>query len=250
MESIFECVPTELQSLIDWSLKADAMQGVGIMHALQRTLANLEDTNQDFLTRTLSTLSQRLAGLWNKFVDEQIRAIEETKVRIKKRRGVIAFIRVFPNFSAAVENMLPSSVEEPPELSEVRTMIDKSYARINKAMFESLRVIAKDSPGVGQGTAASLPGMMTTVDPEDKEALNYHILLIENMNHYVDEVDERGDVVLTEGRRRAEEEEEEHLGRYVDAVVRRPLGKVLVILSRFCLLPSLLTETHRTSQSH
>ena len=242
MESLFECVPSELQSLIDWALKADALQGIGILHALQRTLANLEDTNQDFLTRTLSTLSQRLTGLWNKFIDEQIRAIEETKVRIKKRKGVISFIRVFPNFSAAIENMLPSSAEEPPASSEVRAMVEKAYARINKAMFESLRVIAKDSPGVGHGAAAGLQGMMTAADPEDKEALNYHILLIENMNHYVEEVDERGDEVLAEGRRRAGEEEEEHLGRYVDAVVRRPLGKVLVRPSRNLLSPGSFTD--------
>lgn len=236
MEALFESVPQELQSLIEWSLNTDALQGIGILHAIQRQLSGLEDTNQDFLARTLSTLQQRLIGLWNKFIDEQIRAIEDTKVKIKKRKGVIAFIRVFPNFSAAVENQLPSATDEPPSTSEVRAMVDKAYERINKAMFESLRVIAKESPGMtaGQGGSQVVQNIasMGMVDPEDKEALNYHILLIENMNHYVEEVDERGDAVLEEGRRRAAEEEEDHLGRYVDAVVRRPLGKVLVSLDR------------------
>jgi len=237
MDSLFESVPQELQSLVEWSLKTDPLQGIGILYAIQRQLSSLEDTNQDFLTRTLSTMQQRLVGMWNKFIDEQIRAIEDTKVKIKKRKGVIGFIRVFPNFSAAVENQLPSSSEEKPTTSEVRSMVDKAYERINKAMFESLRVIAKESPGVSgnQGSTQIVPNLATMgiVDSEDKEALNYHILLIENMNHYVEEVDEQGDAVLEEGKRRAAEEEEEHLGRYVDAVVRRPLGKVMVSFEGF-----------------
>ena len=103
---------------------------------------------------------------------------------------------------------------------EIRKMVDDAYQKINKAMFESLKVIAKESPAVmasqGQG------------DPEDKEALNYHILLIENMNHYIEEVDARSDGILLVWKTKAEEEMREHMDLYVDAVIRRPLGKLLV----------------------
>ena len=224
MEEIFASFSSELQALIEWALKPDPLQGIGILHALHRSLDSLEDTNQDFLTRTLSTSVTRVNGLWTKFIDEQIRAIEETKVKIKKRKGVIVFMKLFPTFSAAIENMLPPANEESAESSEVRDKVDKAYERINKAMFESLRVIAKESPTAGlQG-----PHISSVNDPEDKEALNYHILLIENMNHYVEEVDERGDPVLAKGRQEAREDMAEHLRLYVDAVIRRPLGKVLV----------------------
>ena len=122
------------------------------------------------------------------------------------------------SFSVAIENMLPPS-EEVDQL-EIRRMVDEAYQKINKAMFESLKVIAKESPTVmatqGQG------------DPEDKEALNYHILLIENMNHYLEEVDARSDPVLGEWKAKAAEEMKEHMDLYVDAVIRRPLGKLLV----------------------
>ena len=50
-------------------------------------------------------------------------------------------------------------------------------------MFESLLVIARENPAV-----AATSG---NADPEDKEALNFHILLIENMNHFVEETDTR-----------------------------------------------------------
>lgn len=224
MADVYSFFPKEINDLITWAVRDDPLQGIGIMHALHRN-NSYEDTNQEFLTKTLTEIANALASRWNKFVDEQIRAIEDTKVKIKKRKGVIGFIKIFPNFSAAIENMLPSALDEPASTSEVRRMVDIGYGKINKAMFESLRVIAKESPGMAPGSAAA-GGL--SADPEDKEALNYQILLIENMNHYVEEVETRGDSVLEEGKREAQEEMEEHLARYVDAVLRRPLGKVMV----------------------
>jgi hypothetical protein len=191
---------------------------VGILCAVDRKLLDIEDSNQDFLTKTLQKVHERLTSLFTRFVDEQIRAIEDTKVKIKKRKGIIRFINTFPHFSVAIENMLPPADEI--DQLEIRRMVDDAYQKINKAMFESLKVIAKESPTVmatqGQG------------DPEDKEALNYHILLIENMNHYLEEVDARTDPVLSEWKSKAGDEMKEHMDLYVDAVIRRPLGKLLV----------------------
>jgi hypothetical protein len=190
---------------------------VGILCAVDRKLVDIEDSNQDFLIKTLQKVHERLTALFARFVDEQIRAIEDTKVKIKKRKGVIKFMHTFPHFSIAIENMLPPPEED--DQLEIRRMVNDAYQKINKAMFESLKVIAKESPAVmasqGQG------------DPEDKEALNYHILLIENMNHYVEEVDTRSVDALVSWKTKAEEEMREHMDLYVDAVIRRPLGKLL-----------------------
>jgi hypothetical protein len=222
MEDIFSFWPAEIQALVGWAVNADPIQGVGIICAVERKLVEIEDSNQDFLTRTLQKVHEQLNSLFVRFVDEQIRAIEDTKVKIKKRKGVIAFFKTFPHFSIAIENMLPAADED--SQLEIRRMVDDAYQKINKAMFESVKVIAKESPAVmasqGQG------------DPEDKEALNYHILLIENMNHYIEEVDVRADLVLTEWKAKADGEMKEHMGLYVDAVIRRPLGKLLVCRPR------------------
>ncbi|RAR16472.1 exocyst complex component protein [Stemphylium lycopersici] len=218
MEEIFSFWPAEIASLVDWATKVDPLQGVGILCAVDRKLVDIEETNQDFLTRNLQKIHERLQGLFSRFLDEQIRAIEDTKVKIKKRKGVISFMKTFPHFSIAIENMLPSASEGGDQL-EIRRMVNDGYQRINKAMFESLKVIAKESPTVmaSQGQA----------DPEDKEALNYHILLIENMNHYMEEVDARAVPVLDHWKGKAQDEYDEHMGLYVDAVIRRPLGKLL-----------------------
>lgn len=224
MDDIFSFWPTELQNLVEFVVNSDPLQGVGILACLDRKLIEYEETNQDFLTRTFQALQTRLAGLFNRFVDTQITAIEDTKVKIKKRKGVISFFKTFPHFSGAIENMIPPADDL--ERLEVRTMVDDAYQKINKAMFESLKVIAKESPAAMAAQSAAVGG--AGADPEDKEALNYHILHIENMNHYIEEVETHGDLVLGEWKEKAKAEMDEHLALYLDAIIRRPLGKLLV----------------------
>jgi hypothetical protein len=216
MNEVFGFLPAELQSLVSWATGAGALQGVGVLQALHQKMFIVDD---GFFYRALHALSTRLTNEWTRFLAAQLRAIEDTKVKIKKRSGVIYFMRVFPHFSAHVEGMLPPASEE---RGEVRTLVDDAYRQIIKAMFDSLRAIAKEAPAMAAHAAAG--------DPEDKEALNYHILLIENMNHYVENVDVRDDEVLADGSRKAREELDEHLSLYVDAVIRRPLGKMMVRL--------------------
>lgn len=178
-------------------------------------MADISQTNQDFINTIFQKQHGLLGGRFRKFVDDQIRAIEETKVKIHKRKGVIHFIRVFPAFSTAIENML-SGID--PNLA-IRRTVDREYDRILKSMFDSLLVIARENPAVGVSTSSA--------DPEDKEALNFHILLIENMNHFAEETDTKGLEVLEIWKENANTEYTEHMALYLAAVMRRPLGKLL-----------------------
>lgn len=177
----------------------------------------MTSSNQDFLNNVLQKLNGSLESRFSKFVEEQIRAIEDTKVKIKKRKGVISFMRVFPNFSAAVENMLSTT----DTASSVRRAVDREYERIIKSMFDSLKVIARENPATLTSSGA---------DPEDKEALNYHILLIENMNHFSEELNTHGLEILEDWKEAAASEMAEHMNLYLNAVMRRPLGKLLEYL--------------------
>ena len=235
MDEIFSFFTQEMSVLLDWAVSSDPIQGVGVLVALSKHSFYLADTAQEYLLQLLDQLSMRLQTLFAKFVDDQIRAIEETKVKIHKRKGVIAFMRIFPHFSAAVESVFASvaraDYDGPSEsVAEVRRLVDDAYSRINRSMFDSLKVIAKESPTAGApggATAAARQGGAD--DPEDKEMLNYNVLLIENMNHYIEEVDDGGrEGVLSEWRGRAMVERQEALEAYVGRVVRRPLGKLLV----------------------
>jgi exocyst complex component 1 len=188
-----------------------------VLAILERKHVDITQSNQDFLNNVLHMLHSGLESRFAKFVEDQIRAIEETKVKIKKRKGVISFIRIFPNFSAAVENMLVGVDEG----ASVRRTVDKEYDRIIRSMFDSLKVIARENPATLTNSGA---------DPEDKEALNFHILLIENMNHFLEEVDTRGLEVLEDWKQNAADELAEHMSLYLGAIMRRPLGKLLEYL--------------------
>ncbi|KAL8393976.1 hypothetical protein RB595_003662 [Gaeumannomyces hyphopodioides] len=232
MEVIFAFLEQELQKFIDWVLSSNPIQGVGVLAALERKMAGMGQSNQDFLNSILSKLHATLEGKFKRFVDEQIRAIEDTKVKIKKRKGVIPFIRIFPNFSAAVENMLADS--DPTQ--GARRTVDREYERILRSMFESVKVIARDNPAVSGATTAGGGSSALAADPEDKEALNFHILLIENMNYFLDEVSKMQQnqqqqsepvEVLEEWKEQAAAELAEHMSLYLNAVMRRPLGRLL-----------------------
>lgn len=181
-------------------------------------MADFDDTNQEFILHSLQKIHSRLMGLFNRFVDEQIRGIEDTKVKINKRKGVISFMRVFPNFSNAVESMLASPSGS---FCDIRISVNDAYDRINRAMWESLKFIAKEAPGQPPAVAAGAG------DPEDKEILNYHILLIENMNHYIEEVDVHNIPALERWVDRAHQDFQEHMKLYQDSVIHRPLGKLI-----------------------
>ena len=238
MNDMFGFLPTEMQSLVGWATGVGALQGVGVLHALHQKMLIVDD---GFFYRALHAISTRLTNEWTRFLAAQLRAIEDTKVKIKKRSGVIYFMRVFPQFSAHIEGMLPPASDE---RGEVRALVDDAYRQVIKAMFDSLRAIAKEAPASAPHAAAG--------DPEDKEALNYHILLIENMNHYVENVDVRDDEVLADGSRKAREELDEHLSLYVDAVIRRPLGKIMVghIAATFTIDDANQTQDFTDSLAH
>lgn len=187
------------------------------MASIERKLADIVQTNQEFLNTVLQKVHSNLNVKFKRFADEQIRAIEDTKVKINKRKGVISFMKVFLTFSMAIENML-TGID--PNLN-VRRTIDREYDRILKSMFESLKVIARDNP------AASVAAAGASADPEDKEALNYHILLIENMNHYIEEVDTHNLDTLEKWKSAAQGELDEHMAQYIDSIMRRPLGRLL-----------------------
>ncbi|KKY23471.1 putative exocyst complex component [Phaeomoniella chlamydospora] len=227
MDNLYSFWPQDMQNLIDWVLRNDQLQGVGLLYVIEKKLSDYEETNQEYITRTLQRIHDRLVGLFHRFVDEQIRGIEDTKVKIKKRRGVISFMRVFPSFSGAVEGMISSATSDKGhhESLEIRFIVNEAYGKINKAMFESLIFIAKENPAVAAAQGAN--GVTSTGDPEDKEALNYHILMIENMNHYIEEVDTKNNIVLDEWHEKATHEFYDHMRQYIDAVIRRPLGKLL-----------------------
>jgi hypothetical protein len=75
---------------------SDYRQFVSVLGILERYIGEWEDTDQQFIVRTLSKQHEKLLGLFLRFVDEQVRAIEDMKVTAKKRQGVLLMFKIFP----------------------------------------------------------------------------------------------------------------------------------------------------------
>ena len=74
----------------------DCRQLVSVLGVLERYVLDWEDTDQGFIVRTLNKLHDKLGGLFHRFVEEQVRAIEDMKVTAKKRQGVLLMFKIFP----------------------------------------------------------------------------------------------------------------------------------------------------------
>lgn len=115
------------------------------------------DSADYFFSRILQQkVQQRLRGQFDRQVNDQVKAIEQTKVTVKKRTGVAQFIKYFPVFVSRIESQLAGA-----DAYETRRMVDAAYDRLVNAMLDCLKAMAK------------LEGA-----DDDKGQLNHHVILI------------------------------------------------------------------------
>ena len=74
----------------------DCRQLVSVLGVLEKHVLDWENTDQGFIVRTLNKLHDKLGGVFHRFVEEQVRAIEDMKVTAKKRQGVLLMFKIFP----------------------------------------------------------------------------------------------------------------------------------------------------------
>ncbi|KAF8832200.1 hypothetical protein HHX47_DHR1001902 [Lentinula edodes] len=196
---------TELKSWLDSALAKDSMQLVGLIVTLERFLADADERNDSVLLNVVGRQHTRLKAQFDRHINEQIQIVEQTKITSKKRKGVAPFVKRFPVYIARIESQLIGA-----DGLEIRMNVDAAYERIVNTMFESLKQMAKME---GEG--------------EDKGQLNYHVILIENMHHFVAETSQMEIGSVASFVRKAEAIYDENLNAYVKIILRRPFAKII-----------------------
>ncbi|GAA5919946.1 hypothetical protein JCM1841_000062 [Sporobolomyces salmonicolor] len=231
MELVFGWLEGEIRDWIEGVLQRDSMQIVGILATLDRFILQGEQDRNEFLMRLLQKQYQKSLAALERSCKEQIRSIEQTKLTLKKRKGVVPFVRVFPLFVARVESQLEGA-----ETLNIRGVVNSQYERIVATMFDCLQQMAK-MDGEGQGQA---PG-------EGKDQLNYHVILIENMHHIIAVFSNKQKVpALAPFVQQAREKYDQNLAAYIRLILRRPLARVVDFFSG---LEQLLRTTPPTEVS-
>ncbi|KAI5474704.1 Exocyst complex, component Exoc1 [Pseudohyphozyma bogoriensis] len=168
MEAVFGFLEVELRDWINALLRSDGMQIIGVLAALDKAMLEAAKERNDFLNRLLQKQYQKSLAVLESSCKDQIKNIEQTKLTLKKRKGVVPFVRVFPLFVHRVEDQLKGA-----DKLNIRALVDENYERVVTTIYDSLQQMAK-MDGEGHGVAA-----------EDKDQLNYHVIIIENMHHII-----------------------------------------------------------------
>lgn len=200
----------ELYQWMEAAVKIDLSFIMGLMVVLEVERKSSNAQKVPFLVNLFNSIHEKLVLAMDKFVDEQIKTIEETKVNLKgKNIRVVSFIRVFPVFVRRMEGF----IKQHPDAGELeaRKYMNNVYERMTKLMFDNLEKIAREAENAS----------------EDKEQMYAHILSLENMHHLYNEL--RGQKVsfLDSHVKYAKEKYDADLNAYIRSVVRKPLGKLL-----------------------
>ncbi|KAM0753811.1 hypothetical protein T439DRAFT_285041 [Meredithblackwellia eburnea MCA 4105] len=216
MEVVWGFLEAELKDWVDAIIRSDNMQIVGVLAALDRALVVGERERNEFLLRTFQKQYQRSSSVLERSCKEQIKSIEQTKLTLKKRKGVVPFVRVFPLFVDRVESQLEGAGD-----LNIRRVVDDNYERMVTTIFDCLQQMAK-MDGEGHGVAA-----------EDKDQLNYHVIIIENMHHIVQVFSKQSVAPLATFVSQAREKYHQNLELYIRLVLRRPLARALDFFQGF-----------------
>ncbi|KAG0068986.1 hypothetical protein BGZ89_003740 [Linnemannia elongata] len=203
MGILFDGLSVELNNFAETGYKNESVQCVGMLISVERTQKEFAESDQAFLITMLAQLRTKLVGMFEKYVEEQFKFIEEARNKTK-RKGVLPFMRIFPRFAQRMEALLEGN-----EDTEARQLITAAYDKLVRVMFESTEAIAKE-----------------TVDFDDKEQ-GSHVVNIENMHHFYSELRQRKVTNLENYMKYAKGSYESHLATYVRGVVRRSLLKLL-----------------------
>ncbi|KAJ1980303.1 hypothetical protein H4R34_002505 [Dimargaris verticillata] len=212
MGLIFSVLGSEMPSLIDLGLRNDKTHAVGMIVSVEHHLKDCEVSNQEFVFVVLQNMQKQLAATFARFIDDQLRAIDDTKVTAKRRIGILPFFRVFPKFVQKVDEQLGNSQ------TEARKLVGQGYEKIVTLMFNRLLAIGREAD-----TSLNL-----TEDKDAmKEQLNAHILTIENMHYFYSALHGTDIAILGRYVEKAKASYDESMTAYIKTIVRRPLGRLI-----------------------
>ncbi|WFD21743.1 hypothetical protein MEQU1_000398 [Malassezia equina] len=160
------------------------------------------------LADVLEKVCGRLSAELSRLIDEQVRAAERTQVTVKKRGGLLPIVHAFPALSRRLETQMSHA-----NGLEVRALVDRGYERLIRTILAAIQ---------------SLPPSEAGVD-DDKGQLNHAVLLIENTYHLVVRLRPGSppNAALAQAQAQAEALLERSRADYVNAVLRRPIGKIM-----------------------
>lgn len=135
MGELFASLEPELVGFISYFDKIDGFYSMYVLVRLSQHVMTAQDTGS-YLSMTFATVLVQAKRNFDKFMQSQIRSIEESKVSKKSKCGILPFVANFEKFARQAESIFKNS--------ERRTDLDKWYSKIMKAMFDEIKRISEE----------------------------------------------------------------------------------------------------------
>lgn len=234
MTGIFSPLQEHLVRFSSDLLEQSVMDCPAVLLALDIVLKELQTTNLDFLNMLYQRIRDRVISIWNGFVSKQVAKIGQALVSSKKRTGPISAVKVFSLFCQRIEYDLTYGMNASKETNlddlEVRGLVNDAYEKLGKTIITTLQ---KTKASMAHSESVGIEsGKVEDIDYEDKIKMNYHILMIENMNVFLDGLlaFDRSNRSIHNLREMATKVYYQEMRLYVEFVLHRPFGKLMDFL--------------------
>ena len=196
MGELFSNLEEELESFIVYADKLDGFYSLYMLVRMSQHVNNAQDTGS-FLSVTFASCLVKIKRNFDKFIQNQIAAIEEYKVQKKARCGIIGFVHNIGEFATQAESIFKGS--------DRHTHLDKSYVALVKVVFEQIVKIASEH--------AKTPR---------------EVVMLENFHHMFSVLSLLKIPCLDGYRKEAKQVYQDNLYAYTTNLLGRPLEKIQV----------------------
>ncbi|ORX78934.1 hypothetical protein BCR32DRAFT_269795 [Anaeromyces robustus] len=208
MNGIFEEFKRELINIADAGTQSDPTFSIGMMVRTEGLLRDYKNTDQHYVYTVVESVFKHLVVVFDSYMERQFKAIDEFKSLRKKPQGVLPVISIFPNFVDCLEFNLENND------SETSGIVTITYERTSKKIFECIDALTKDV-------------LNESEKYDEKDRLNVHILIIENMHFFSTELADRQVKTLRSYITEAKNRYNYHLKSYKKIVIYKTFGKFM-----------------------
>lgn len=196
MGELFPNLESELEAFVSYADRLDGFNSMYMLVRMSQHVNNAQDTGS-FLSLMFASCLVKIKRNFDKFIANQIKAIQDFKVSKKSRCGIIAFVHNFEEFANQAESIFKGS--------DRHTHLDKSYKALVVVIYEQIVRVASES----QKT------------PKD-------VVMMENFHHMYSTLSTLKIPCLESDRKEAKQIYQDNLNSYTLNLLGRPLEKLHV----------------------
>lgn len=194
MSELFPTLDADLESFISFADKTDGFNSMYMLVRMSQHVANTQDAGS-FLSMSFASSLVKVKRNFDRFVQTQIKQIEENKVSKKAKCGIISFVHNFNEFATQAESIFRGS--------ERHTDLDKAYQKLVRAIFDNICRIAEEHPKTPR-----------------------EVIMMENFHHMFSILSHLKIPILENEKKEAKQKYDENLNAYTKDRLGRPLEKL------------------------